>query len=44
MDKIQDLTGEKAVHFKLQDEDGKTRSLDDYKGKWLLMVFHRHHG
>jgi peroxiredoxin len=35
-------TGEKAFAFTLKDEDGRETRLDDFKGSWLLMVFHRH--
>jgi mercuric ion transport protein len=38
------LKGQPAVPFKLLDSRGKTRHLDNYKGSWLLMVFHRHLG
>lgn len=38
------LTGGAAVPFKLLDSYGKQHYLDDYKGSWLLMVFHRHLG
>ena len=31
-----------AVRFKLADVDGKTHSLEQYAGHWLLLVFHRH--
>jgi peroxiredoxin len=36
--------GNPAVPFKRLDADGRTILLDDYKGTWLLMVFHRHLG
>ena len=29
-----------APKFKLPDQDGKMRSLDDYKGKWLVLFFY----
>ena len=35
-------TGEKALAFTLNDEDGREIRLDDFSGNWLLMVFHRH--
>lgn len=38
------LTGKPAVPFTLKDSDGKQHCLDEYKGKWLLLVFHRHLG
>jgi peroxiredoxin len=38
------LTGKPAIPFDLLDSEGKHYSLEDYKGFWLLMVFHRHLG
>jgi peroxiredoxin len=35
-------TGEKALAFTLSDENGGEIRLEDFKGSWLLMVFHRH--
>ncbi len=32
--------GEKASDFKVVDQNGKIRSLDDYRGKWLLLYFY----
>jgi thioredoxin-dependent peroxiredoxin len=29
--------GERFIDFKLQNQDGKTVSLDDFKGKWLVV-------
>lgn len=39
-----DLTGKPAVEFALPDSQGKMHHLADYKGSWLLLVFHRHLG
>lgn len=39
-----DLTGKPAVEFALPDTQGKLHHLSDYKGAWLLLVFHRHLG
>lgn len=39
-----DLTGQAAVSFELPDADGRLHRLTDYKGGWLLLVFHRHLG
>lgn len=39
-----DLTGKPAVPFELWDIDGRIHRLEDYRGTWLLMVFHRHLG
>lgn len=30
----------KAPQFELQDQDGKTHTLADYAGKWLLVYFY----
>lgn len=35
-------TGEKALAFSLIDENDREILLEDFKGSWLLMVFHRH--
>nr|MDO8115356.1 peroxiredoxin [Candidatus Sigynarchaeota archaeon] len=32
--------GSAAPDFKLQDQDGKERSLKDFKGKWLVLYFY----
>ena len=42
--KMNTFEGKPAVPFSLADSEGKTHSLEDYKGRWLLMVFHRHLG
>ena len=41
---MSNLKGKLAVPFKLHDSRGQIRVLDNYKGSWLLMVFHRHLG
>jgi peroxiredoxin len=33
-----------AIPFQLQDANGGFYKLDDFAGRWLLMVFHRHLG
>lgn len=33
-----------AVPFTFRDTAGKIKQLKDYRGSWLLMVFHRHLG
>jgi len=38
------LTNMPAIPFALADSTGQVHSLDDYRGNWLLMVFHRHLG
>jgi len=41
---MSDLTGRPAKPFTLRDGGGKPHFLEDYRGSWLLMVFHRHLG
>jgi len=36
--------GALAFDFEIKDIHGKLHRYADYKGKWLLMVFHRHLG
>ncbi len=36
--------GSPAVAFALEDTAGTVRRLDQFRGHWLLMVFHRHLG
>jgi peroxiredoxin len=38
------LTGKLALQFNLLDSIGTRHRLEDFKGSWLLMVFHRHLG
>jgi peroxiredoxin len=38
------LTGKPALPFSLHDSNGAVHQLADFKGSWLLMVFHRHLG
>jgi peroxiredoxin len=38
------LTGQAALPFILSDSAGKRHRLEDYRGHWLLLVFHRHLG
>ena len=37
-------TGNEAAPFELRDSNGEVHRLEDYRGRWLLMVFHRHLG
>jgi peroxiredoxin len=39
-----DLTGRPAVPFSLPDAEGSLHRLEDYRGQWLLLIFHRHLG
>jgi peroxiredoxin len=41
---MSDLTGKPAPPFRLGDIDGRIHLLEEYRGNWLLMVFHRHLG
>ncbi len=41
---MSDLTHKPAVAFELLDLGGKCYRLDDFRGHWLLLVFHRHFG
>jgi hypothetical protein len=41
---MSDLTGKPAVPFRLRDSEGRIHRLEEYRGSWLLMVFHRHLG
>jgi peroxiredoxin len=36
--------GSAAVDFELRDAEGRFHRLADYRGRWLLLVFHRHLG
>lgn len=36
--------GDEAVPFSLLDTEGRRHELTDYRGQWLLLVFHRHLG
>lgn len=39
-----DRNGTVAPPFALKDVQGHCRQLDDYRGSWLALVFHRHLG
>lgn len=41
---MKDLTGKPAIPFTLRDSAGQSHRLEDYRGQWLLLVFHRHLG
>ena len=38
------FVGGPAVPFALPDAEGRLHRLEDYRGHWLLLVFHRHLG
>jgi peroxiredoxin len=41
---MKNKTGHPAIEFTLLDANGASHSLEDYRGQWLLLVFHRHLG
>jgi peroxiredoxin len=41
---MNERANEPAVDFALKDIRGVTHRLGDFRGKWLLEVFHRHLG
>ena len=41
---MRNRTGKPAVPFTLNDAQGHPHRLEDYRGHWLLLVFHRHLG
>ena len=41
---MNDLTGKPAFDFSLTDTTGQVHRLADFRGNWLLMMFHRHLG
>jgi peroxiredoxin len=41
---MSDLTGKPAKPFSIHDCNGNLHSQEEYKGSWLLLVFHRHLG
>ena len=36
------LVGSPAVPFRLRDADDGEHQLEEYLGRWLLLVLHRH--
>jgi len=41
---MRNLSGQPAIPFALTDSNGQIHTLEEYRGSWLLMVFHRHLG
>ena len=41
---MSNLTGKAAINFSIMDSNGTRHTQKEYKGIWLLMVFHRHLG
>ena len=41
---MEELTGKKAIPFKLNDSQGNLHQLAADGNNWLLLVFHRHLG
>ena len=36
------IVGGPAAAFELADSDGRVHRLREYRGRWLLLVLHRH--
>ena len=41
---MESQVGSPAVAFALADTAGTVYSVEQFRGRWLLMVFHRHLG
>lgn len=41
---MRNLSGQPAIPFSLADSNDQIHTLEEYRGSWLLMVFHRHLG
>lgn len=41
---MRDLTGKPANNFAIIDSNGNLHTQKEYRGSWLLLVFHRHLG
>ena len=41
---MEDRSGLPAADFALPDATGTVLTLEEFRGHWLLMVFHRHLG
>ncbi len=41
---MKNMVGKPAAPFELNDARGNEHRLEDYRGEWLLLVFHRHLG
>lgn len=39
---MNDLVGRPAPRFELEDISGRRHRLEDLRGDWVLLVFHRH--
>jgi peroxiredoxin len=39
---MRSTVGSPAVAFALEDTAGTVHRLEQYRGRWLAMVFHRH--
>ena len=42
--KMRSLKNQAAIPFTLKDTQGREHTLHDSKGRWLLLLFHRHLG
>ncbi len=41
---MKDLSGQQAFPFVLKDTAEGEHCLEEYRGSWLLLMFHRHLG
>jgi peroxiredoxin len=41
---MRNLSGQAAIPFSLADSNGRIHTLEEFRGSWLLLVFHRHLG
>jgi peroxiredoxin len=41
---MESRVGTPAVPFELSDTAGTLHRLEEFRGRWLLLVFHRHLG
>jgi peroxiredoxin len=42
--RVKSMQGRPAAAFELRDHRGLLHRQEDYRGGWLLLVFHRHLG
>jgi len=41
---MSNLTGKPALLFSVLDSNGTLHTQEEFRGSWLLLVFHRHLG
>jgi len=44
MGMLKNRAGQPALPFELRDSEGRLFTLNDFAGRWLLLIFHRHLG